>query len=73
MKQIHDFFADHSSAQEQQRYVTNYNKRAVAEEFVVGQQVIVSILDSTKKNCESMAGFGDDFGCQITTFVPDRA
>ena len=42
LKQIHDF-ADQNSAQEQQRYVAQYNKRAVDKEFQVGQQVIVLI------------------------------
>ena len=55
--QIHDL-ADHNSAQEQQRYVVQYNKRAVDKEFQVGQQVIVLIPDSTKKMVSRWQGPG---------------
>ena len=57
LKQIHDF-ADQNSAQEQQRYVAQYNKRAVDKEFQVGQQVIVLIPDSTKKMVSRWQGPG---------------
>jgi len=48
LKRIHDL-ADQKSAQEQQRYTSQYNKRAVYKDFERGQQVILLIPDSTKK------------------------
>ena len=57
LKQIHDF-ADQNSAQEQQRYVAQYNKKAADKEFQVGQQVIVLISDSTKKMVSRWQGPG---------------
>jgi len=57
LKHIHDL-ADQNSAQEQQRYVAQYNKRAVDKEFQLGQQVIVLMPDSTKKMVSRWQGPG---------------
>ena len=48
LKEIHDLANQHT-IREQQRYVDNYNKRAVDKHFSVGQQVIVLIPDSAKR------------------------
>jgi len=57
LKQIHDL-ADENSVQEQQKYVSQYSKRAVYKDFEIGQQVIVLIPDSTKKLLSRWQGPG---------------
>ena len=70
LKQIHDF-ADQNSAEEQQRYISQYNKRAVHKDFEIGQLVIVLIPDSTKKLLSPWQGPGTivDDGLPNSYFV----
>jgi len=50
--------ADQHAAQEQQKYVAHYSKRAANKCFAVGQEVIVLIPDSTKKILSRWQGPG---------------
>ena len=48
LKVVHDYAESHAKS-EQQRYVSQYNKRARDKNFEIGDQVIVLIPDSTNK------------------------